>query len=189
MALQLETDEALAGQVKRADHSALAELIKRYQQKLYHYVTRLIGNADEAEDVVQETFLRVYKNIQSFDEEKKFSSWIYRIAHNTAINAIKKRQRLQSVEALTLDWLQENQEEAEDFIATEERRALSENMIILMDDLRAEYREALVLYYFEEKSYQEISEIMHIPEATVGVWLRRAKITLKERIEKYERKQ
>jgi RNA polymerase sigma-70 factor (ECF subfamily) len=187
MEYQSLTDEDLAGRVKTDDHAALSEIIRRYQNKLFYYVSRMIGNGDEAEDVVQETFLKAYQNIQSFDNEKKLSPWLYRIAHNLTINQLKKNQRVRAVEAATLDWLDEEGQrlEVDDFLAKEERQQLSEAMIGLLEHLRPEFKEVLLLYYFEEKSYQEISEILRIPEATVGVWLRRAKEGVKRLMEKH----
>lgn len=179
------TDEQLVEKLQQGDEEALGELIRRYQQKLFFYVTKLIGSKDDAEDVVQETFLKVYQNIQSFELDRKFSSWIYRIAHNQAINLAKKRSRVQAIEAVNLDWFAEHEKEVDDFLATEERLELSNDMMKLIDDLRLEYREILVLYYFEEKSYEEISDILQIPKATVGAWLSRAKQQLKKKLITY----
>ncbi|KKR22022.1 MAG: RNA polymerase sigma factor SigW [Parcubacteria group bacterium GW2011_GWE2_39_37] len=179
-------DEELAKEIKAKNNQALAEIIGRYQNKLFYYVVRLIGNEEDAEDVVQETFLKVYENIQGFDENRKFSSWIYRIAHNLGINQIKKSQRLSAVEAHTLDWLEDRQEEAEDVIAQAERGQLMQEMKEKIFALREDYRDILILYYFEEKSYEEISDILHIPESTAGVWLRRARTNLKKIMLKQE---
>lgn len=180
------TDEQLVEKLQQGDEFALSELIKRYQSKLFFYVVKLIGSKDDAEDVVQETFLKVYQNIQSFDLTRKFSSWIYRIAHNQAINLAKKRSRVQAVEGINLDWYVEHEKEVHDFLADDSRKELSADMMKLIDDLRLEYREVLVLYYFEEKSYEEISDILQIPVATVGAWLNRAKGQLKKKLTTYE---
>jgi RNA polymerase sigma-70 factor, ECF subfamily len=182
------SDEDLARLLQsKQDEAALGELIRRYQQKLFYYVVKIAGNRDDAEDMVQETFLKVYENIQGFDADKKFSSWIYRISHNLTINHLKKNQRLKAVEAHTLDWLEEHHREVEDFLAKEERQKLTDEMVNMLEYLRPEYREVIVLYYFEEKSYNEISDILRIPEATVGVWLRRGREQLRKLVEKYER--
>jgi RNA polymerase sigma-70 factor (ECF subfamily) len=179
------TDEQLVENLQKGDEKALGELIVRYQQKLYFYVAKLINSGDDAEDVVQETFLKIYQNIQSFDLDKKFSPWAYRIAHNQAINLVKKRGRLQSVEAVNLDWYVEHEQEIEDFLAKEERSELSKEMISLMNGLRQEYKDVLLLYFFEEKSYEEISEILQIPKATAGAWLNRAKEQLRKKLSTY----
>ena len=90
-AYQHLSDEQLAGLVKRNDHAAYAELIQRYQNKLSPYLMRLLGCEEDALDLVQDTFLKVYEQIQGFDERKKFSSWLYRIAYNTFLNDERKR--------------------------------------------------------------------------------------------------
>lgn len=184
---QEKTDEELAGLVQTGGQAELGELIRRYQNKLYYYVLRLMGDSEQALDVVQDSFIRAYKNIQSFDTSRRFSPWIYRIAHNLAVNQLKKNSRSIAVNAPTLDWLEAHQVEIDDFIAKEERKELSADMISLLELIRPDYKEVLVLYYFEEKSYQEISYIMQIPETTVGVWLKRAKAQLKnELMKKYD---
>jgi len=176
-------DEELTQQIKKDDHLALSEVINRYQNKIFYYVLKMINNYDDAQDIVQQTFLKVYENIQGFDDERKFSSWIYRIAHNIAINQVKKNQRLVSVEAHHLDWLEDNHGELEDFIEKKDREKLSQELIGFLDYIRPEYKEILILYYFEEKSYEEISDILRIPESTVGVWLRRARTSLRKIID------
>ncbi len=182
------TDEELVKQLQNGDEKALGELITRYQQKLYFYVVKLISSRDDAEDVVQETFLKVYHNIQSFDLTRKFSSWIYRIAHNEAINLAKKRSRLMAVEGVNLDWFVEHEKEVHDFLASDQRIELSGEMMNLVGGLRPEYRDVLLLYYFEEKSYEEISDILQIPKATVGAWLSRAKNQMKKKLSDYEQR-
>lgn len=177
-------DEELALRIKSDDHQALSEIINRYQNKLFHYVLKLINSYDDAQDAVGQTFFKVYENIQGFDTQRKFSSWIYRICHNIAINLIKKNQRLSSVEAHTLDWLEDHHQEIEDFIEKEQRVKLSKEVVGLLDHIRPEYKEIIILYYFDEKSYEEISDILMIPESTVGVWLRRARQSIKKEIDK-----
>lgn len=178
-----KSDEELAGDLQKNDQSALSELIHRYQNKLFYYANRLLGDPDDARDVVQDTFIKVYEHINSFDTDRKFSSWIYRIAHNLAINQINKNKRVSAMELRTLDWLSEHHQEVEDFLAQENRAELSRDMIKCLDLLRPEYKEVILLYYFENKSYEEISDIMRIPEATVGVWLKRAKAKLRDLID------
>lgn len=185
---QDKTDEELAMAVQAGGQAELGELIHRYQNKLYYYALRLMGDSEQALDVVQDSFIRAYRNIRSFDVSRKFSPWIYRIVHNLAVNQLKKNNRSVVVNAPTLDWLEEHQVEIDDFLAEENRRELSADMVALLELIRPEYKEVLVLYYFEEKSYQEISYIIKIPETTVGVWLKRAKAQLKnELVKKYGR--
>ena len=84
------TDEQLARIIREKDHELYSEIIKRYQNKLSHYLRKFIYDSDELEDVLQAVFIKVYKNLYAFNANRKFSSWIYRITRNEAINHLKK---------------------------------------------------------------------------------------------------
>ncbi len=129
---------------------------------------------------MQEVFLRAYRNINSFDVSRKFSTWLYRVAHNFFINTIKKKGR-EHVSFVDLDiFLQlpvtaPHSPETELMVA-EERAFVNEHL----DVLSPKYREPLILYYLEQLEYQEIADVMHIPISTVGVRLKRARELLKK---------
>ncbi|MDP1709513.1 MAG: RNA polymerase sigma factor, partial [Candidatus Komeilibacteria bacterium] len=137
----------------------------------------LSGYAD-IEDVVQEVFIKGYENIKSFNTDRKFSSWLYRIAHNEFINRIKKigREPLPFFDPDTLFPHPLSQDLSDRGILSREARELLD---ACLEKLSAKYREVLVLFYIEELSYQEIAEVLHIPLATVGVRLKRARGLLK----------
>lgn len=174
-----KSDEEIAGIVQSGDADAFGVLIDRYGAKMSRYARKFISNGDDIEDLVQEVFIKSYVNIQSFDIKRKFSPWLYRIAHNEFINALKKRKRA----ALPLPEHEINQP---GLIAKEKAdKPTNENEIkkILnqcLSKLDLKYREPLVLYYFEEMGYREIADILRLPVSTVGVRLSRAKEKLKE---------
>jgi len=85
-----ETDEAIALRVQGGDGEVFGELIERYQAKLSRYARKFLLDPDDAADIVQDIFIKSYQNIQSFDATRRFSPWIYRIAHNEFVNALKK---------------------------------------------------------------------------------------------------
>ena len=85
------TDNQLVKIIRHGDHERYAELIERYRGKLFAYLYCLIGQKDETDDILQNVFIKVYKNLARFDQSRKFSSWIYRIAHNEAVNHIKRK--------------------------------------------------------------------------------------------------
>ncbi|MCX6779835.1 MAG: sigma-70 family RNA polymerase sigma factor, partial [Candidatus Magasanikbacteria bacterium] len=87
------TDEQLVAHIREKDKELYSEIIRRYETKLSHYLRKFFRNPDELEDVLQEVFIKVYRNLYGFDVDKKFSSWIYRITHNEAINHLKKNYR------------------------------------------------------------------------------------------------
>lgn len=170
------SDEALVQVVRERDKEQYSELIKRYQQKLAHYLRKFIHNPDELEDVLQATFIKAYENLFGFDASKRFSPWIYRIAHNEAINYLKKTNKggiaLDDVEYRLFD-------ESIDLPSSIDLGLLKPKIEAALAAMKAKYRETLILYFFEQRSYEEISDILHIPTSTVGTLLLRGKKMLK----------
>ncbi len=182
------SDEKLADLVKQQNHQAFAALMSRYQDKIYRYILHWIRDADQAKDLTQDTFLRVYENIYSFDSSLKFSAWLYRIAHNLTVNFIKRNKRMVNVDHDTLNWLDSLRGEFDDAIAKIERQELTKEVGELCHFLPLKYREVLCLFYQEDKSYEEIADILRIPVSTVGVRLRRGRQLLKKLLlNKYEK--
>lgn len=173
------TDEVIARAVAAGDVEAFGELVRRYQEKLIRYGHKFLRGYADIEDAVQEVFIKTYQNINSFDANKKFSSWIYRIAHNEFINLIKKKGRepLPFFDPDTLFPHPKSLENADDGIKRSEAKAQVESGL---EKLSPKYREILVLYYLEELSYQEIADILRVPMATVGVRLKRGRAALKK---------
>ncbi len=169
-----KTDEEVVLYIQSKDQEAYFVIVERYQTKLMRYVNSIVHNEAKAIDVVQETFIKAFINLRSFNNKKKFSSWIYRIAHNEAINLIQKNNKeipleedfdIQSDENIT-----DNFEKKE--IATKVEECISKMSLI--------YSEPLVLYSIEDKSYEEISDILRIPMGTVAIRISRAKTLMKK---------
>ncbi len=159
------------------DKEAYVELVRRYEEKLLRYVRYLIGDR-EADEVVQETFIKTYINLRSFKEKRgKFSSWIYRIAHNEAMNKVKKKR---DVSLDVNDWLKEVLPGKANVEKEYERKEEKEMVREGLSKLSFKYRSVLSLYYLEDKNYEEISEILKIPMGTVGIRLRRGKEKLRK---------
>ncbi len=174
-----QTDEAIAAAVQHGDVESFGLLVERYEQKLLRYAKKFISDTEDIKDLVQEVFLKAYVNIQSFDACRRFSPWLYRIAHNTFINALKKKRR-ERISFLDLDVLFPHPV-AKD---TADRNVHDDDLKRLLDQylgsISAKYREPLVLYYYQDLSYQEIADALRIPVATVGVRLARGKARLKK---------
>ncbi len=172
-------DEILCSQVQKGNKEAFGDLVDRYQKKLLRYGKKFLFSSEHIEDLVQDVFIKAYENIKSFDIKQRFSPWIYRIAHNTFINALKKNARTQ-VALFDFDTLIPHI--AYDDPATRERE--QKEMRVLIDQglekLAPKYREIIILYYLEELNYKEIADILHIPTGTVGIRLTRAKTQLKK---------
>ena len=177
------SDSELIELLKCDNPEVYQEIINRYQKKLFSYIYRLVRNREETEDLLQNVFLKVYRHCDDFDTKRKFSSWIYRIAHNEAVNFLKRRSKKIFIsweditlskdkmdaerggEAPTDPWLAKE-------IKTEVRSAI--------EKLPEKYKEVLELRYFSEKSYREISNILGKPVNTVGTIINRAKKKLLE---------
>lgn len=172
------SDEALVELIIKEDQELFSEVVKRYQAKLERYIIRLGSSNEQAQDIVQETLIKAFRNLLSFNRKLKFSSWIYRIAHNEAINLFKKESKYQKFSFS--DWLSEvlpsNSNVEEEVMNKLDLEQLKRQL----DKLNLKYKEVLVLYYLEEKKYQEISKILKIPISTVGIRLKRAKQQFKK---------
>lgn len=181
-ALTDNSDEALAALVQGNNQEAFGVLMDRYQAKLLRYGRRFLAQDDHIVDVVQDVFIKAYENIQSFDATRKFSPWIYRIAHNAFVNEIRRKKR-EPLLYLDLDAILAHPSYEFDPAADEERAQMQTLMNKGLDALAPAYKEVIILYYIEELSYQEISDILQVPVGTVGVRLRRARQALKDYVE------
>jgi RNA polymerase sigma-70 factor (ECF subfamily) len=145
------------------------------------YAKRFLFAGDDVKDLLQEIFIKAYVNIRSFDADRRFSPWIYRIAHNEFINTLKKRHKERgNLSLFYVDVLFPHpiaKEAADDGAHHREMKELLDGSL---DQLDAKYRGPLTLYYLENMSYEEIAEIMRIPVSTVGVRLQRGKAMLKK---------
>ncbi len=171
-------DEEIVEKIRSDDRELYAVIIERYKNKLLRYVKNLIGDEDLASHVVQDAFIKGYVNLNGFNTKKKFSSWIYRIAHNETINAIKKYQK----EMPILDDF--DFESEEDITKDFEKRETVAQVEKCLREMPIIYREPLSLYYIDEKSYEEISDILKIPMGTVAIRISRAKKLMKHLCQK-----
>ncbi len=177
------SDNEIVKLVVAKNQRAYQELMKRYQMKLYSYLRRLVRNKEESEDLLQGVFMKVYKNIKSFNTQRKFSSWIYRIAHNEAVNFLKKRSKKHFV---SIEDIQSAKDKLE---ITDTRKnpidswiskELKEEMQEALEKLPPKYKEVLTIRYYYDKSYEEMSKVLGKPVNTVGTLLNRAKKKLME---------
>lgn len=172
-------DEQLVLIIRESDSELYSHIIKRYKSRLSRYLSRFISDPDELEDVLQDVFIKAYRNLYGFDVKRKFSSWIYRIAHNEAVNHIKKNSKvkvsLDDVEYKIVD-------EKIDLGSKIDKKILKKNIAMSLENIGFKYREALMLFFFEDKSYEEISDILRIPVNTVGTLILRGKKLLKKQL-------
>lgn len=177
-------DEEIVRMVQSGKIESFNILVQRYQEKMSRYGRKFLTSYNDIEDLVQEIFIKAYTNIQSFDASRKFSAWLYRIAHNEFINAIKKRGK-EPLPFFDLDILWPHSVSKENADKETNQRELSQMLDKCLDKLSPKYREPLVLYYYEDLTYQGIADVLHIPVATVGIRLKRGKEMLKSLFQKY----
>lgn len=173
------TDEQLCRQVQGGALEAFEELVARYKNRLLRYGRKFLLDDQQAEDSVQEVFLKAYQNIRSFNPDLKFSPWIYRIAHNEFINSGKKRGR-ELIDFFDFDTFLPHPATADRADTELEQKEIKQMIDGFLDQLPDKYREPLILCYMEDLDYIQMSEILKIPVATVGVRLNRARKKLQE---------
>ena len=176
----------LAKRAKTGDMQAFEELVLAHEEFVYRIVYRIVGNEQDAWDVSQETFLRVYQNLDRFDGRAAFSTWLYRIAHNAAIDLTRRRK---NVRELPLDGMAGEEEEPAiqhvDPAPSPEEEALNQELrqklAQAVQNLPEDYRWAVILRDWESLSYQEIADQLGLPLGTVKsrvsrgrLWLRNA---------------
>ncbi len=159
-------------------------LIKRYEEKLLSYILRISNiRREEAEDVLQDVFIKIYQNLNDFDTELKFSSWIYRITHNQVIsNYRKNKARPQSITLNLNDEIIKKLASNLDIEQEVNILYLRKSINKVLASLERKYREVLVLKFLEEKDYNEMSDILKKPIGTIATLLNRAKKHFKEEL-------
>lgn len=180
-------EKRLTERAKRGDREAFAELIEIYKDKIFQLAFRMVGNRQEAEDIAQETFLRVYANLHTYDESFKFSTWIYRIATNLCIDRGRKKRPDFSLDeeieaGQGLDWhsrLSSKEPTPEEKVVTQE---LQETVQEALTQLAPKYRSIMVLRYIEDLSLQEISDILKLPITTIKTRIHRGREALRGRL-------
>ncbi|WP_042142177.1 RNA polymerase sigma factor SigW [Paucisalibacillus sp. EB02] len=174
-------------QVKKGDHAAFEDIVMFYQDKIYQHCHRMLGNKHEAEDIAQEAFIRAYVNIHSYDERRKFSTWLYRIATNLTIDRLRKRKpdyyldaEVKGTEGLDMySQLAADGKLPEDEIEGLELQHYIQKQIA---ELPPKYRSIIMLRYLEDFSLQEISEILDIPIGTVKTRIHRGREALRKKL-------
>mgnify|MGYP001179481920 CR=1 FL=1 len=164
--MSAKSDLELVKDFQAGKVEAFNELVRRYQQKVYWIARRMVGDHDEADDVTQEVFVKVYKKIKNFRSDSSFYTWVYRITANTAINVLRQRKIVNLVgldEAFpALNSMSDDSLDPAKKLEIKENQSLLEEAV---SKLPAKQKKVFVLRYFEEMPYEDISKILKI---TVG---------------------
>lgn len=180
------TDEMLALGL-RTNTQFLDEIIVRYEAKLASFVRRKssAGNED-IKDILQNVFIKVYKNIYDFDTTLTFSSWIYRITRNEMIDWYRKEKRTPHTSLEASDTMLQTIVSDSDVTQSVIDSHMSDHLKSIIETLPEKYRDIVLLRFFEDKSYDEIADILTIPPGTVAVRINRVKKLLREKLQTYE---
>lgn len=171
-----ERDRRLVARCLAGDERAFESLVDAYQKPLFNTALRLVGDYDEARDIAQRVFIKAFEKLSSFDPERRFFSWIYRILLNEALNSLSARARYRHLEPDHLEDLAGANEEADEGRQEE----LEEHIAAAILRLNPDYRQVIVLRHFANLSYREIADLIQIPEKTVKSRLFAARLKLRE---------
>jgi RNA polymerase sigma-70 factor (ECF subfamily) len=185
---QALSDQEVVRQAAAGREAAYREIIRRYQRPVYSLIYRMVRNRELAEDLAQDTFIKMLNAINSYRPEYKFSSWIFKIANNAAIDQLRRRELdtlsldgsphaldAESIEATTLQ-IGSDQESQLDEVASKE---LGRQIEYAIGQLRPEYRNCILLRHVEGRPYEEIAEILDLPLGTVKTYIHRARNELR----------
>jgi len=171
------TDKELLTGVKANDKSAFSVLVDRYKVRLFNLICRMLQNREEAEDILQETFLRVFKEKESYDPTYAFSTWIYTIALNLCRNELKRKKRFKF---FGIDLIKDDRRYAVE--GRGNKNCLSSTLEKAIASLPDKYRTAFLLREVNQFSYEEMSQCMEVPLGTVKSRVNRARLMLREKL-------
>jgi len=182
-------DADLVARAVGGDDDAYAALVARYEDLVYTVAVRVVGNEEDARDVAQEAFVRAHRALPKFRGDSKFSSWLYRITVNRALTHLKRKRRrgvavdidrARALESSAID--PPRQDDPGQGVVDEEFRLSVRGAVA---ELPPRYRAVVTLFYLEERSYNEVAEILGIPMGTLKTHLHRARQLLREKLEAY----
>lgn len=173
-------DGTVVAEILRGNDAAAQELVRRFERPVYNLVARMVRDPGAAEDLTQDTFIKVFRSLHTFDANLRFSAWILKIAHNTAIDSLRRTRpgtvSLDDQEGHVAERLRDPLAISPERSAT--RQQLAEALDAAMERLRPEFSRVLVLRYQEDLDYGEIATVLDVPLGTVKTFLHRARQAL-----------
>jgi RNA polymerase sigma-70 factor (ECF subfamily) len=180
-------DDQLVRQAKQGDVDAFTELVRRFQEKIYHTILSLTRNQQDANDLAQETFMHAYRSLRNFKQRSTFYTWIYRIAVNLTLNFLKRRKREEKREVHVEDYSLDVKPAAS--ILSPERysmkKELSEKLKEAVDSLPLTYRTSFVLVVFQGMTHMQAAKVLRCPENTVSWRMHKARKMLQQILRPY----
>jgi RNA polymerase sigma-70 factor (ECF subfamily) len=179
MQLHEQPDSEIVRQIQSGEATAFDELMRRYKHPVVNFVFRMLGNAQDADEIAQDVFVRVYQNLDTYRPETKFSTWLFALARNAAIDRLRWRARHPTESIESAPETSASSGTAEDVSA----REIGEQIAAAVAKLPEDQRTAIVLAEYHGMSYAEIAAVMRCSEKSVESRLYRAKQTLRERLQ------
>ena len=181
------SDEKLILRFQEGDINAYNELVKRYKDRLLNFVLRYFNNVEQAEDVVQDTLIKLYTHASYYKNVAKFSTWIFTIAKNNALTELRKNKRKKTDSLWTEDGQIIDINSKEESLDSKVQNEIAiDQLNKFLDEIPENFRMALVLRDFQELSYEEISKILEIPIGTIKSRINRGRIQLAEKMKHFK---
>jgi|TARA_S200000501_G_scaffold139771_1_gene132161 RNA polymerase sigma-70 factor (ECF subfamily) len=181
------SDEKLILRFQEGDINAYNELVKRYKDRLFNFVLRYFNNAEQAEDVVQDTLIKLYTHASYYKNIAKFSTWIFTIAKNNALTELRKNKRKQTDSLWTEDGKVIDINSKEESLESKVQNEIAiDQLNKFLDEIPENFRMAVVLRDFQELSYEEISTILEIPIGTIKSRINRGRIQLAQKMKHFK---
>ena len=182
------SDQEVVARAREGDEDAYREMVRRYSPPVFDLIYRMVRHRELAEDLTQETFVKAFRALDRHGPERKPSAWILRIANNTAIDYVRRKRPDSTRSPLTMtpghiDARVTRMPLSGTPTASRDLSEFAAALKRAVRRLRPEYRRCFVLRYFEQRSYDEIADIMNVPVGTVGTYLHRARAELKRMLE------
>lgn len=176
-----ETDALLVRRCLGGDASAFEELLDSYKNQVFSLILRMVGNPQDAEDIAQETFIKAFRKLETYDPSYPFITWLFRIAHNSSVDFLRAR-KPQAISIDDEDSPLEIEDKSDSVEAAVGQKLEREHIERLVASLPPLYREILLLQYQENLTGRELAEVLQIPEGTVKVRLFRAKALMRAKL-------
>ena len=181
------SDEKLILRFQEGDINAYNELVKRYKDRLLNFVLRYFNNVEQAEDVVQDTLIKLYTHASYYKNVAKFSTWIFTIAKNNALTELRKNKRKKTDSLWTDDGQVIDINSKEESLDSKVQNEIAiDQLNKFLDEIPENFRMAVVLRDFQELSYEEISTILEIPIGTIKSRINRGRIQLAEKMKHFK---
>ena len=181
------SDEKLILRFQKGDINAYNELVKRYKDRILNFVFRYFNNVEQAEDVVQDTLIKLYTHANYYKNVAKFSTWIFTIAKNNALTELRKNKRKRTDSLYTDDGRNLDIGSKEESLESKVQNEIAiDQLNKFLDEIPENFRIAVVLRDFQELSYEEISKILEIPIGTIKSRINRGRIQLAEKMKHFK---